>query len=252
MGRWEPYWEVRRKTLEVLTSGAALARKRVSVESEAASPPGQAETGSAGFRGDAPPVATRPRRSGWPWLVTVLAAGASLIVGGSVQHAVDQRNTARDLYRMQVLTTVSRFTNEERRQIALPVAQRSAAAFGALADSISADAGVNGHGTLSVSLGAGSAAPPQQIAFSATVASPYASTTIAVWHILITSHGGASDNTGACVLWSTLLGPGRATADLNLGGSEFLQSCSPRWWSSGPVDATQPRLGLAGIPQSPR
>ena len=221
------------------------------MESELASPPGQAETGSAGFRGDVPPVAARPRRWGWPWLVMVLVAGASLIVGGSVEHAVDQRTATRDLYRMQVLTTVSRFIDEESAQIALPVARRSAAAFGALADSISADEGVNGQGTLRVSLGAGSAALPQQIAFSATVGSPYASTTIVVWHIFIASHGGVSDNTGTCVLWGSLLGPGRATTGLNLGGSVFLQPCSPRWWSPGPVNATQPRLGLAGIPQSP-
>jgi hypothetical protein len=177
--------------------------------------------------------------------------GRRRIVGGSVQHAVDQRNAARDLCRMQVLTTVSRFFDEERRQIALPVAQRSAAAFGALAGSISVDTGVNGQGTLSVSLGAGSAALPRQIAFSVTVASPYASTAIAVWYILITGHGGVSENEGACVLRSTLLGSGRATTGLNLGEGGFLQSCSPRWWSSGPVVPTQPRLGLAGIPQSP-
>ena len=220
------------------------------LESEIANPPGKVESGSAGFGGTRPPVATRPRRL-W-WLVTVLAVCASLILGGSIEHAIDQRNAARSLYQMQVLTTASRFFNEEQRQIVLPVAQRSASAFGDLAESIGADMGVNRSGTLQVSLGAGSAAQPAQIAFSATVASPYASTTLAVWYIRVTSHGGMADNEGACVLWSTLLGPGRATTPLNLGGGEELQPCSPRWWSPGPVNPTQPRLGLAGIPRSPR
>jgi hypothetical protein len=219
------------------------------LESEIASPPGNVESGSDGFCGTPPPVATRPRRF-W-WLVTVLAVCASLILGGSVEHAVDQRNAARSLYQMQVLTTASRFFNEEQRQIALPVAQRSRSAFGDLAESVGADMGVNRSGTLLVSLGPGSAAQPAQIAFSATVASPYASTTLAVWYIRMTSHGGIADNEGACVLWSTLLGPGRATTPLDLGGGEELQPCSPRWWSPGPMDATQPRLGEAGIPRAP-
>lgn len=230
-------------------TGAAEPGKRVGLESEIANLPGNVESGSAGFRGTVPPVAIRPRRL-W-WLVTVLAVCASLILGGSIEHAIDQKNAARGLYQMQVLTTASRLFNEEQRQIALPVAQRSASAFGDLAESIGADMGVNRSGALQVSLGAGSAAQPAQIAFSATVASPYASTTLAVWYIRITSHGGIADNEGACVLWSTLLGSGRATTSLDLGGGEELQPCSPRWWSPGPVSATQPRLGLAGIPRFP-
>lgn len=230
-------------------TGTTEPGKRVGLESEIASPPGNVESGSDGFRGTPPAVATRPRRF-W-WLVTVLAVCASLILGGSVEHAVDQRNAARSLYQMQVLTTASRFFNEEQRQIALPVAQRSASAFGDLAESVGADMGVNRSGMLLVSLGPGSAAQPAQIAFSATVASPYASTTLAVWYIRMTSHGGIADNEGACVLWSTLLGPGRATTPLDLGGGEELQPCSPRWWSPGPGGAMQPRLGEAGIPRSP-
>jgi hypothetical protein len=182
--------------------------------------------------------------------VTVLTVCGALVLGGFIVHVVDQRNAARTLYRMQVLSTVSRFLAEEGRQAALPVAQRSAPAFGDLADSISADQGVNGAGTLQVSLGAGSAAPPSQIAFSATVESPYASTTFAVWDIRV--NGGAAENQGACVLWSTLLGPGRATTALDLGAGEQMQPCQSQWWSAGPVDAKQPRLGLAGIPRSPR
>jgi hypothetical protein len=219
------------------------------MESEIASPPAATGSGAAGSSGDAPPVATRVRRPGW--LLVVLAVCLSLIVGASVQHAFDQRNAARDRYRMQVSTTAWRFLAEERRQIAMPVAQRSALAFGDLADSIGKDTGVNGSGTLTVSLGSGSVVPPAQIAFSATVASPYASTTFAVWEIRVSSNGGVTVNEGTCVLWSSLLSPGRATADLNLGGGEFLQACSPRWWSPGLMDGTQPRLGLAGIPRSP-
>ena len=230
-------------------TGATEPGKRVGLASEIANPPGNVESGSAGFRGPLPPVAARPRRL-W-WLVTVLAVCASLILGGSIEHAVDQRNAARGLYQMQVLSTASRLFNEDQREIALPVAQRSADAFSDLAESMGADMGVNRSGTLQVSLGAGSAAPPAQIAFSVTVASSYASTTLAVWYIRVISHGGITDNEGACVLWSTLLGPGRATTSLDLGGGEELQPCSSGWWSPGPVDATQPRLGLAGIPRSP-
>jgi hypothetical protein len=192
------------------------------------------------------PVATRSR--GRWWLLTALAVCASLVVGGSVQHAIDARDAAGTLYRTQVLTTVSRISDAEQSQIALPVAQRNAAtAIGGLEDSINADSGVNGEGTLQVSIGAGSAATAQQIAFTATVSSPHASTTFVVWDVTI----GSAVNQGACVLWSSLLGPGRATGYLNLGGSEGLAPCQPQWWSAGPVTATQPRLGLANIPQSP-
>jgi hypothetical protein len=170
-------------------------------------------------------------------------------VGGSVQHAFDQENAARGLYRMQVLTTESRFLDEERGQAALPVARRDIVAFGDLADGISRDAGVNGSGTLQVSLGAGSTAQPTQIDVSVTVASPYASTTIAIWSILVFSHGGISSGEGACVLSSTLLGAGRATTRLQLGGGYVVQACSPRWWTSG--SGMDPHLGLAGISQSP-
>ena len=219
------------------------------METEIASPPGNAESGSAGSRDPALPVATGPRR--WWWLLAVLVACVSLIVGGSVQHAVDQRNAARDLYGTPVLTTLWRFMHAERGLVALPVAQRSDSAIVDLADAINADQGVNGSGTLNVSVDSGSAAQPAQAAYSVTVASPYASTTVAVWYIYVSGPGGAGDNEGACVLWSTLLGPGRATSFLNLRGGEGLQPCSPQWWSPGPMDATQPRLSLAGIPQSP-
>ena len=127
------------------------------MESEIASPPGNAEPGFDGFHGPPPPAATRPRRF-W-WLVAVLAVCASLILGGSVEHAIDQRNAAHSLYQMQVLTTASRFFDEEQRQIALPVVQRSASAFGDLAESIGADMGVNRSGMLPGEPGAGQRRP---------------------------------------------------------------------------------------------
>jgi hypothetical protein len=214
------------------------------VESEITIPPADAGSGPTSFRGDVPPVATRSRRPWW-----LLAVGASLIVGGSVQHAFDQKNAVRDLYRMQVLTTEWRFLDEESSQVALPVARRNISAFDDLAGWISGDGGVNGCGTLQVTLGAGSVAQSTQIDFSVTVASPYASTTVAVWSILVSSQGAISSSDGACVLSSTLLGPRRATTDLQLGGGYFVPACSPRWWSSG--SAMDPHLGVAGISHSP-
>jgi hypothetical protein len=126
---------------------------------------------------------------------------ASLIAGGTVVHAVDQRHAQRVLYDIQVLTTASRFLDEEGSQIALPVAQRNAGALGDLADSINADLGVNGEGTLQVTTGTGSAATFTQIAFEVTVSSPYASTAFVVW--FVRGAGMNSQNEGSCVLSSS-------------------------------------------------
>ena len=150
---------------------------------------------------------------------------------------------------MQVLTTEWRFLDEEARQLALPVAQRSASAFDDLANQISGDGGVNGNGTLQVSLGAGSTAPTQ-IDFAVTVASPYASTTVVVWYVLVSGHGSVGTNEGGCALSSTLLGPGRASTDLELGGHSFVPPCTNDMWSSS-TGAINPHFGAAGIPQSP-
>jgi hypothetical protein len=217
------------------------------VDSQIASPAAGTGSGSPGFDGGSPPGVTRPRRS-W-WLLTALAVAVAVIVGGSVQHAFDQRNAARDLYRMQLLTTEWRFGDEEARQLALPVAQRSGPAFDDLASQISADGGVNGYGTLQVSLGAGSILATQ-IDFAVTVASPYASTTVVVWYVLLSSHGSVGTDQGACALSSTLLGPGRATTDLELGGHYFVPPCTNNMWSSS-TGAINPHFGAAGIPQSP-
>ena len=218
------------------------------MENETASSVADAEPSSPGTDAAAVAVASRPRGS-W-WVVTALAVCGALILGAFAEHVRDEHSAAQAQYRMQVLTTVSRFLTEEERQIALPVAGRSAPAFGDLADSISSDEGVNGSGSLQVTLGTGSTLPAGQIAFSGTVDSPYASTTFVVWDLSV--NGGSVQNQGACVLGSSLIGPGRATTALTLGAGAFLQPCEASWWSAGPVNARQPRFGLAGIPRSPR
>lgn len=218
------------------------------MNTDTTSRPADAESGSTGPGSLRPSAAARPRGS-W-WMLMALAVCLSLVLGGVVVHVIDQRNAARQLYQSQVLTTISRLLDTEQGQIGRPVAQRSASAFGNLAGSISSDLGVNGSGTLQVTLGAGSGAQPSQIAFAVTVDSPYGSITLVAWYIQ-TDHGSSTDE-GACLLWSSLLGPGRATTSLSLGGGEQLAPCSPRWWAPGPVNpAVGPRLGLAGIPRSP-
>jgi hypothetical protein len=200
-----------------------------------------------------PPAGSRPvgladmlRR--WWWLELLLVA-ASLVVGGSVQHAFDQRRAARTLYDIQVLTTASRVSAEEQRQIALPVAQRSAAAFGDVADSINNDLGVNGQGTLDVIVGTGSAATFTQIAFEVTVSSPYASTTFVSWFVRGAGPGGMnSSDIGTCLLSTSLEGSGAATSYLNL-ASSGLQPCTRDLWSAHQKTSLAPDLALAGIPQ---
>ena len=218
------------------------------MSSGAASPAGTRERPGAGS-GFPSGVRQSAGLRRWWWLGALLAV-ASLIVGGTVVHTVDHRHAQRVLYDTQVLTTASRFLHEERSQIALPVAQRNAGALGDLAGSINADSGVNGAGTLQVTTGTGSAAPFTQIAFEVTVSSPYASTTLAVWLVRGAGPGGMnSQNAGACVLSSSLLGSGRATSFLNLGVSG-LQPCWPQLWSPSSLRSMQPHLTWAGIPQS--
>ena len=217
------------------------------MNSEIVSPP-ETESGSVGFSGEAPPVTTGPRRSRWPWLIAALTAAAAFVAGGTAEHAVDQANASRDLYRTQVLTTISRFTGEERQVIAVPAAQRNAGVFSDLAGSITADPGVNEAGMLTVSAGEGSASQREQVIFTVTVASPHGTTAFAVWYL--TPQGPSSSDAGACVLWSTLLGSGRATGNLNLGGSYFEPPCPAQYWTSGSTDLAQPHFGLAGIHQS--
>lgn len=190
-----------------------------------------------------PPTIMRNPRL-W-WLVTVAGVVVSLFMSAGIQRAIDHHDAARDLYRMQLLTTMWRIGDEENRQLALPPAQRSAVAFGDILDGINQDTGVNGQSTLQVSMGSGSIATPHQAAFSVIVSSPYGSTTVAVWSVI---YPGSSDE-GACVLSSTLLGPGRATANLDLGGNEFVSSCLPSLWR-GAITPTNPNLGVAGIDPS--
>ena len=127
---------------------------------------------------------------------------------------------------MQVLTTVSRFLTEEDSQVALPVARRSAPAFGDLADSISADAGCQRGRHAAGEPGLRQRRSAGQVAFATTVDSPYGSTTMAVWDL--SADGGAAQNQVQCVLWSTLLGPGRASTALDLGAGAQLQPCEPQ------------------------
>lgn len=210
--------------------------------------PAETESGSGGSGGGKPSAARADRRARWLWLIAVLIAAAGFAAGGTVEHAADQRQASGDLYRTQVLTTLTQFTNEEHQLIGVPVAQRNASVLSDLADSITADPGVNGAGTLTVSTGSGSAAQPDQIIFTVTVDSPHGTSAFAVWYL--TPEGPASSDVGACVLWSTLLGSGRATADLNLGGSSFVSPCLAQDWSSGSADPDQPHFALAGIHQS--
>ncbi len=203
-----------------------------------------------------PPSAVSPGDVGladalrrWWWLATLVVA-VSLVVGGSVQHAFDQRRADRSFYDVQVLTSASRFLDEETRQIALPVAERNVVAFGDLADSINSDLGVNGEGTLQVSLGTGSAATFTQIAFEVNVASPYATTTFVVWFVRGPGPGGMNEqDVGSCLLSTSLQGAGRATAYLNLGASGLFP-CAPDLWSAHRQGPLAPDLALAGIPQS--
>lgn len=204
-------------------------------------------TGSPGPVGSRP-VAGVPRPVSRWWLIAVLAAMASAVAGAIVQHAVDQHKAEVTLYRNQVGTTVTRFLAEEDRQLAQPAAQRSDPYFSDLADSISQDPGVSDSGNLTVSVVAGSTSPAHQIAYAVSVSSPHGSSTIVVWDIRV----GGTANQGTCVLSSSLLGPGRATADLDLGGDMFVEACQPRWWAPGPVDGSQPRLSLTPIPRPAR
>lgn len=221
------------------------------METETAIPPARTDESGSGSAGKAPPAGTaRPRRPWWPWAWAILGVGALLVAGAAVQRAIDRENASRDLYGTQLLTTVSRYGDAAAGQLALPVAQRNAAAvFDDLADSIASDQGVNGAGTLSVTTGAGSAATPSQVVFSVTVESRYASTTAVVWDVRVPAPGAASDARGACVLSSTLLGTGPATTGLYF-GSSGLQACSPSWWSAS-ADPAAPRFDLAGVQRSP-
>jgi hypothetical protein len=175
----------------------------------------------------------------------VLALVAAAVAVAFAQHAVDQHKAAITLYRNQVNTTVSRVFTEEERQLAQPATQRSDRYFSVLADSISKDPGVNGSGNLTVSVVAGSTSPAHQIAYAVSVTSPHGSSTIVVWDIRLPG----DINQGTCLLSSSLLGPGPATRDLELGGNQFLGPCRPGWWAPGPVDGSQPRLGLTPIPK---
>ena len=176
-----------------------------------------------------------PRR--WWWLGALLVV-ASLVVGGTVAHTVDQRHAQRVLYDSQVLTTASRFLHEERVQIALPVAQRNAGAFDDPADSIDADLGVNGAGTLEVTPGTDSAAPSRRSLSSHGVA--VRPTTFASGLSGGGVRGMNSQNAYACAV-SSLLGSGRATSFLDLGASA--SAVLALWSASSKNPDAAPRSG---------
>jgi hypothetical protein len=222
----------------------------------------RASSGTSGPAG-APPVAEARRRPRLWWPITILAAVAALVAGVLVQRAVDHHRAAITAYRVQVNSTLSQLGTEADRQLARPASQRSLSAIDDLADSISQDAGLRDPGLsgsglseldpLIVALGSGSIVPAGQIAFEVTITTPYAESTIVVWDIRFSNQSeGSVSNQGACVLTSSLLGPGRARTDLNLGGNYFVQPCLDQWWSPGPIDGKQPRLSLANIPETVR
>lgn len=206
-------------------------------------------TGSPGPAGSAPAAEAPPPWRPW-WLFTILAAIVSLVAGAIVQHAVDQRNAAAALYRIQVGTTVSRFLGEADRQLRLPAAQRSISALSDVGDSISQDLGVSDQGSLTAELREGSTRQARQIVFAVNITSPHADTTVVIWDLKAGDDPGSGGNQGTCVQYSSLLGPGHATRNLDLGGGQILAACPASYWSPGPLDGKQPRFALAGIHKS--
>jgi hypothetical protein len=209
---------------------------------------GTAEAGRG--TGEHPPAAGRSRPWWSPWLIAlVLAALAGGVIGAAVEHARDQDQAAGDQYRAQVLSTLTRFLDAEHQLLGQPAAHRDASVLGDLADSITGDTGINGAGTLSVDVGTGSAAQPHQAIFTVTVGSPHGTTAFAVW--FLEPQGPSTSEEGACVLSSTLLGSGRATRDLVLGGGSAVEGPCPATFWSASSDPAQPRFDLAGIPRQP-
>jgi hypothetical protein len=195
----------------------------------------------------------RPWQQHYFWLITALVALAALVVGGSVEHAIDKRHAVRAFYATQLTSTEFRFWDEEGRQIALPVARRSVGPFFNFGDSIGQDLGINPDSTLDVELGTGSVESLTQIVFAVTVSSPYASTTVVLWTVRGPGAAGNDDdqNVGGCLLTSTLDGPGRAHAEIHF-GNMFLEPCTPDLWRPSPASAVQPDLTRAGIPTTGR
>jgi len=214
------------------------------------------------------PRAARWRRLGLPWLLlAALVVAAAIVVPVVVVSASHRAGPAggdsgpssspqATLYREQVTTTISRILAAE-----TSAASGSARRLdpGNAASSVSNDPAINGSGTLRVTIGEGGASNVdlkadsdgtfrlKQIAWSVSVTSPYASSRFAVWDIRKTDSGQVTDNRGSCVLSSTLLGPGPAKKDLDLGGGRTVQLCKSTWLGPGPVSDTEPSLRSAGI-----
>jgi hypothetical protein len=224
------------------------------------------------------------RRPGPRWLLAAVALAvlAALIAVPVIILSARHQASPLALYRTQLLTTTKRLGAEELSlsggQPAAPYApgdqswnapppRNARGVLSRVGLSISRDRAINGSGTLRVRVGAGgvtsvrvkpSAEGPyrvEQIAYAVTVTSRYASTRIVVWNIQDGSTGGAFrgliDSQGWCVLSSTLLGPGPARTNLELGGGHYLPWCQSTSLGSGPLTrGTGPWLGLAGISPS--
>jgi hypothetical protein len=179
--------------------------------------------------------------------VAALALVAGGLAGAAVEHNLDDQRAASDLYRNQVLTTLTQFMNAEGQVIAQPAAKRDFTALDNLAEVITADPGVNGGGTLTVTQGSGAARNESAI-WTVTLDSAHGGTAFAVWYL--TPGGPSTISEGACVLSSTLLGPGEglATSDLNLGGGSYVTACPAQYWTMS-SDPDQPDFAAAGIRQ---
>jgi hypothetical protein len=214
------------------------------------------------------PRAARWRRLGLPWLLlAALVVAAAIVVPVVVLSASHRAGPAggdsgapsspqTTLYREQVTTTISRLLAAE-----ASVASGSAPHLdpGNVGPSVSKDPAINGSGTLRVTIGEGGVSNVRleadsggtfqlkQVAWSVSVTSPYASSRFAVWDIRKTDSGQVTDNRGSCVLSSTLLGPGPAKKDLELGSGRTVQLCKSTWLGPGPVSDTEPSLSSAGI-----
>jgi len=189
-------------------------------------------------------------RSPWPLLVAVLAVVVTAIASVTVTHTIDSDGAAAALYRTQLQTAYALFYAEAARQFGLPPAERGMTAYTAIAQTIDTDGGINGGGSLQVSLGSGSITKTQ-VAFSFAVDSPYAASTLVLWYIYTRNGGAVGTSSGGCALRSSLAGPGLVTADLQLGGNLSLQACDPQWWQPG-GNIYQPYLaGISRLSASP-
>src|ERR1700677_4366591 len=147
-------------------------------------------------------------RSRWPLLVGVLAVIITAIASATVTHIIDSNAAAAALYRTQVQTAYSLFDAEATRQFGLPFAERSMAEYNTVAQTINTDGGVNGGGSLQVSIESGSVTKTE-VAFSFTVDSPHAASTLVLWYIDVRDGDSVGTSIGGGGFRSTLAGARR-------------------------------------------